>query len=76
MKAFLLGTPDDVRGFALAGVSGRACAQASDVEEACAVLRSRSDLALVLVSDEVAELAPELIEQLEANPPPAVVVLP
>ncbi len=75
MQAFLLGTADDVRGFALAGVAGRVCATAAEVEEACAHVKARTDLALVLVSGEVAKLAWPALEQVEASPP-ALVVLP
>ncbi len=73
MKALVLGTPDDVRGFALAGVRGVACENAADVDRAIAALPS--ELALLLVSEPVARLAPEKIAAL-ATQPPAVLVLP
>jgi len=75
MKAFLLGTADDVRGFALAGVAGIPCATRDEVERAAAVVKARGDVALVLVSAEVEKLAPQIVASL-AGEPPAVVVLP
>lgn len=75
MKAFLLGTADDVRGFALAGIDGVTCATREEVERAAAELKLRTDVALVLVSREVEKLAPAVITAL-AGEPPAVVVLP
>ncbi len=75
MRALLLGTPDDVRGFALAGVTGLACLDAGDVERAAAAVKARDDVALVLVSQAVAKLSPQAIASL-AGEPPAVVVLP
>ena len=75
MKAFVLGTPDDIRGFALAGVRGVACESAGDVERAAVQVRSQKDLALLVVSEPVLKLAPEAIAQL-ATDPPAILVLP
>ncbi len=77
MIAVLLGTEQDVRGFSLAGVEGRACGTAKELADAAAALRSRSEVALILVSREVARLAPAEIAHLEgAAGPPAVIVLP
>ena len=77
MIAVLLGTAHDVRGFALAGVEGRVCETAGQVAEAASALRGRAGVALVLVSREVARLAPAEIAQLEGvDGPPALVVLP
>ena len=77
MIAVLLGTEQDVRGFALAGVEGHVCATAGQVAEAAAALHARPEVALVLVSREVASLAPSEIAQLEGvDKPPALVVLP
>jgi vacuolar-type H+-ATPase subunit F/Vma7 len=72
----LLGTEQDVRGFALAGVEGHVCATPGEAAEAAAAVRGRSDVALVLVSREVARLAPAEVVRLEGvDAPPAVVVL-
>lgn len=77
MKTYLLGTPEDVRGFALAGIAGTPCTTPEEVEEAAAGLETMQDLALVLVSQEVAQLAPEAVEKIaREHGPPAVVVLP
>lgn len=77
MIAALLGTEQEVRGFALAGVEGRACGTAGEVAEAAAALHSRSDVALILVSRAVARLAPDQIAKLEGvTGPPALIVLP
>ena len=77
MKTFLLGTPEDVRGFALAGIAGSACTTPEEALEAAAGLETMQDLALLLVSQEVAQLAPEAVEKLSRDHgPPTVVVLP
>ena len=77
MIAALLGTDQDVRGFALAGVEGHACGTPGEVAEAAAALHARPDIGLILVSREVARLAPSEIARLEAvDGPPAVVILP
>ena len=77
MIAALLGTGHDVRGFALAGVEGHVCETAGQVAEAAAALRARKEVALVLVSRDVARLAPAEIAQLEGvDGPPALVLLP
>ncbi|MGZ6126421.1 MAG: V-type ATP synthase subunit F [Myxococcales bacterium] len=77
MIAVLLGTEQDVRGFALAGVESRACGTAGEVAEAAAALHARSDVALILVSRNVARLAPDEVARLEGvSGPPALIVLP
>ncbi len=77
MIAALLGTEHDVRGFALAGVEGRVCRTASETVDAAAALRARSDVALILVSRNVARLAPSEVAALEGvDGPPALLVLP
>jgi vacuolar-type H+-ATPase subunit F/Vma7 len=53
----VLGTPDDVRGFALAGVPGVTPAGARELEERLAT----PGLELIFVSPEVAALAPQAL---------------
>lgn len=72
MKALLLGTMRDVRGFGLAGFAGTPCDSARDVEQALAADVDR-ETAVVVLSPEVARLAPEAVQACAARRP--VVVL-
>jgi vacuolar-type H+-ATPase subunit F/Vma7 len=73
VNILVLGTPDDVRGFALAGVRGRvpraageaAAMTRTDVETAVAEA-DRAGVELMLVSAEVAALAPHALAQARA----------
>ena len=76
MIAVVLGTGQDVGGFALAGVEGHVCGTAAELAQEVSVLRGRPEVALVLVSREVGRLAPAEIVRLEGvDGPPAVIVL-
>jgi vacuolar-type H+-ATPase subunit F/Vma7 len=66
MKPFVVGTPEDVAGFGLAGVEGVVCATR---DEAAAAIANADDDAVVFVSGSV---APEVL----APTAPLVVVLP
>ncbi len=72
----VLGSPDEVRGFALAGVEGRTPLDARGLETELQ-LAVRAGAGLVLVTEAVAKLSPRAIEAAIAHPaPPIVVVLP
>ncbi len=62
MKAFVLGTPDDVRGFALAGIKGVACESEGDVDRALAALAP--ELTLLIVSEPVVGLCGDKLAKL------------
>lgn len=73
MKVLLLGTPSDLRGFALAGLEGRPCTRAAELEEELAKAR-RGDVALIALSAEVAALSPAAVKASAAAQP--LIVLP
>ena len=76
MKALVLGTADDVRGFALAGVRGRVCASAEDLRTAAASVED-GEVGLVILSPGLRLLAPEVFDSLAARrQAPFAVVLP
>lgn len=77
MIALVLGSEEEVRTFALAGVEGYACETPLAVEQAAAAVREREDVALVLVCARVQQLAPAALARLERpEGPPTVLVLP
>jgi len=77
MIGALLGTGQDVRGFALAGLEGQVCESSGELARAAAALRARPEVALILVSRTLARLAPAEIARFQApEGPPALVVLP
>ena len=78
MRLAVVGSPEDVRGFGLAGVQGRS---ATTRKEAILVLRElltqRGEIGLVLVSAALARvIAREVAELRRRGVPPAVLVLP
>jgi vacuolar-type H+-ATPase subunit F/Vma7 len=73
MKIAVVGSPEDVRGFALAGLPGRVAESGAEVEAALA----GSQAGLLLVSGDAARLAPEAIGRLERGEgAPVALVLP
>ena len=73
MKIEVVGSPEDVRGFALAGLPGRVAERPAEVEAALA----GSDAGLLLISASAARLAPEAIARLEGGlGAPVALVLP
>jgi vacuolar-type H+-ATPase subunit F/Vma7 len=73
VKIAVVGSPEDVRGFALAGLPGRVAESPAEVEAALA----GSDAGLLLVSASTARLAPESIARLERGEgAPVALVLP
>ena len=62
MKVLVIGHPDAVLGFSLAGVGGIVASTADEVNEALDDAQAAKDVGIVLVTQDVAELIPERIE--------------
>ena len=75
MTAFVLGMPDDVRGFALAGIPGCACTTAEQLRGVGATL-DPAEVGLLLVSSSVRSLSPEIFDELRRRFDLKLVVLP
>lgn len=65
MKVLVIGHPDAVLGFSLAGVGGRVAATAAEVNQALDDAQSSRDVGIVLVTQDVAELIPARMEHLK-----------
>jgi vacuolar-type H+-ATPase subunit F/Vma7 len=77
MIAVVLGSDEQVRAFALAGVEGHTCATTAETEREIAAIRARDDVALVLLAGKVRQLAPIAVRTLQrGEDPPYVLVLP
>ncbi len=78
MKIAVVGSPEDVRGFSLAGLTGQVAESAAEMERAlAAATRGGSEAGLLLVSADAARLASESVSGLERREgAPVVLVLP
>ncbi len=78
MRIFLLGTPRDVRGFALAGLDGRIAPDAESARRELDRIRGQEEeVGLLILSEPVARwLRPELASLTASGLPPAVILLP
>jgi vacuolar-type H+-ATPase subunit F/Vma7 len=77
MRLSVIGTAEDVIGFALAGSPGRVCTTEAMVLAALESECRDPDVALVLVSGEAAELAPDAVQKWSTAPgAPILIVLP
>ncbi len=56
MKVLVIGHPDAVLGFSLAGVSGRVVTNADEANQALDEAQASKDIGIVLVTQEVAEM--------------------
>lgn len=65
MKVLVIGHPDAVLGFSLAGVGGRVATTAAEVNQALDDAQSSRDVGIVLVTQDVAELIPARMEHLK-----------
>ena len=65
MKVLVIGHPDAVLGFSLAGVAGRVAKTADEVNEALDDAQAAKDVGIVLVTQDVAELVPARMEHLK-----------
>jgi len=65
MKVLVIGHPDAVLGFSLAGVCERVATTADEVNQALDEAQASKDLGIVLVTQDVAELIPARMERLK-----------
>lgn len=65
MKVLVIGHPEAVLGFSLAGVSGRVATSAAEVNQALDDVQAAKDVGIVLVTQDVAELIPARMEHLK-----------
>ena len=65
MKILVIGHPDAVLGFSIAGVGGRVASTAEEINQALDEAQAAKDVGVVLVTQDVAELIPARMEQLK-----------
>ena len=65
MKVLVIGHPEAVLGFSLAGVGGRVATTAYEVNQALDEAQASKDVGIVLVTQDVAELIPARMEHLK-----------
>ena len=65
MKVLVIGHPEAVLGFSLAGVSGRVATNAAEVNQALDDVQAAKDVGIVLVTQDVAQLIPVRMEHLK-----------
>jgi len=65
MKVLVIGHPEAVLGFSLAGVGGRVATTAAELNQALDEAQASKDLGIVLVTQDVAALIPERMERLK-----------
>lgn len=65
MKVLVIGHPEAVLGFSLAGVGGRVATTAEEVNQALDEAQASKDVGIVLVTQDVAELIPARMEHLK-----------
>jgi V/A-type H+/Na+-transporting ATPase subunit F len=65
MKVLVIGHPEAVLGFSLAGVGGRVATTAAEVNEALDEAQASKDVGIVLVTQDVAEMIPARMELLK-----------
>lgn len=65
MKVLVIGHPEAVLGFSLAGVGGRVAKTAEEVNQALDEAQSAKDVGIVLVTQDVAALIPARMEHLK-----------
>jgi V/A-type H+-transporting ATPase subunit F len=65
MKVLVIGHPDAVLGFSLAGVGGRVATSAAEVNQALDDAQAARDVGIVLVTQDVAQLIPARMEHLK-----------
>ena len=64
MKLYVLGNPDAVWGFALTGVHGQVISTAEELHQALDAALGDRDVGIVLVTEDVADLARQRVDEL------------
>ncbi len=67
MKLMVIGHPEAVLGFSLAGVSGRMASTAAEANQALDEALSTPDLGIILVTEDVAALIEQRMDQLKMH---------
>jgi vacuolar-type H+-ATPase subunit F/Vma7 len=76
MTMAVIGSADEVRGFALAGVEAVACGTAAEAAAALDALAQHPRVAVLIVTQAIADALPASIERLQNRvEPPIVIVL-
>lgn len=65
MKVLVIGHPEAVLGFSLAGVGGRVATTADEVNQALDEAQASKEVGIVLVTQDVAQLIPARMERLK-----------
>jgi vacuolar-type H+-ATPase subunit F/Vma7 len=65
MKILVIGNPEAVRGFSLAGVGGQVAATAEETNQALDSALARSDTGIILVTQDVARLIEARMDHLK-----------
>ena len=65
MKVQIIGNPEAVLGFSLAGVQGQAVATANEINQALDEAMSDSEVGIILVTEDVARLIQARMDQLK-----------
>ena len=65
MKVLVIGDPEAVLGFSLAGVSGRVATTADELNQALDEVQASKDVGIILVTQDVAQLIPVRMERLK-----------
>ena len=67
MKVLVIGHPEAVLGFSLAGVSGKAVTTAEGANQALDEALAAADVGIILVTQDVAQLLQERVEDLKLH---------
>ncbi len=65
MKVMVIGHPEAVLGFSLAGVSGRAATNAPEADQALDAALSSPDVGIILVTEDVAAMIENRMDELK-----------
>ncbi len=67
MRVQIIGNPEAVLGFSLAGVQGQAVSTAAEINQALDEAMSTSDVGIILVTEDVARLIEARMDQLKLH---------
>ena len=65
MKVVLIGHPEAVQGFALVGVHGKSATSVEEINQALDESLAAEDIGIILVTDDVASMIKERMDQLK-----------